>query len=138
MAKPDLEKSELINIINKVQHKVQSTLYIPDISDIAMLGTELRHFFYEQTMVLEIKNNLEHLPNYLFKRFFDYTVSLMLFPMLLFPIVIISMTSKWPAIFKQYMVGKDGRLFVCHKFRTMYIDTEERLKNILENDPEKL
>ena len=142
IAKPDLKKSELINIINKVQHKVQSILYIPDISGIAVLGTELRHFFYEKTMVLEIKNNLEQLPNYLIKRFFDYTVSLMLLPILLFLIVIISliirMTSKGPAIFKQHRVGKDGRLFVCYKFRTMYIDAEERLKNILENDPEKL
>ncbi|HVL63881.1 MAG TPA: sugar transferase [Actinomycetota bacterium] len=34
--------------------------------------------------------------------------------------------SKGPVIFKQVRVGRDGRHFVCWKFRTMYADAEQR------------
>ena len=140
IAKPDLEKKRLMNIINRIQHKVENTLFIPDLAGIAVLGTELRHFFHEQTMVIEIKNNLERLSNYIMKRVFDYSIAIMLFPLLMILIIVISLiirlTSKGPAIFKQERIGKNGKTFICYKFRTMYIDAEERLKEILESDPE--
>ncbi|MDO3704281.1 sugar transferase [Micromonospora sp. C28SCA-DRY-2] len=36
-----------------------------------------------------------------------------------------------PAIFRQERVGRNGRLFVIYKFRTMYLDAEERLADLL-------
>ena len=141
IAKPELEKDRLTSIINRIQHKVENTLYIPDISGIAVLGTELRHFFYEQTIVIEIKNNLEHLGNYIIKRGFDYMVALIISPFLLVIIAVIScvirLNSQGPALFRQTRIGKDGKPFMCYKFRTMYVDAEERLEEILANDPEK-
>lgn len=78
IAKPEIKKERLIELMNKIQHKTGSILYIPDLSGIAVLGTELRHFFDEQTMVIEIKNNLDRPVNYVTKRIFDYLVSLSL------------------------------------------------------------
>jgi undecaprenyl-phosphate galactose phosphotransferase len=139
IAKPELDKQRLVSIINAIQHKVENTLYIPDISGIAVLGTELRHFFNEQTIVIEIKNNLARPFNYIAKRLFDYTVGFILFLFLIVPVLIISIliriTSKGPAIFKQERIGRSGRPFMCYKFRTMYRDAEERLNGILETDP---
>ncbi|VAX34587.1 Undecaprenyl-phosphate glycophosphotransferase [hydrothermal vent metagenome] len=138
IAKPELDKQRLVRIINAIQHKVENTLYIPDISGIAVLGTELRHFFNEQTIVIEIKNNLARPFNYMAKRLFDYTAGSILFLLLIIPILIISIliriTSKGPAIFMQQRIGRGGRPFMCYKFRTMYQDAEERLKGILETD----
>ncbi|HDH01823.1 MAG TPA: undecaprenyl-phosphate galactose phosphotransferase WbaP [Nitrospirae bacterium] len=138
IAKPELDKQRLVRIINAIQHKVENTLYIPDISGIAVLGTELRHFFNEQTIVIEIKNNLARPFNYIAKRLFDYTAGFILFLLLIIPVVIISIliriTSKGPAIFMQQRIGRGGRPFMCYKFRTMYLDAEERLNGILETD----
>ncbi|MEV4543742.1 sugar transferase [Micromonospora echinaurantiaca] len=36
-----------------------------------------------------------------------------------------------PAIFRQERVGRNGRLFVIYKFRTMYLDAEDRLADLL-------
>jgi undecaprenyl-phosphate galactose phosphotransferase len=64
----------------------------------------------------------------------------MLFFLLIIPMLIISiiirMTSQGPAIFKQQRIGKNGEPFMCYKFRTMYSDADERLKDILVRDPE--
>ncbi len=58
------------------------------------------------------------------KRFLDIFFSSLLIiflfiPMLLLGILVAS-TSKGGAVFKQRRVGKDGKVFICFKFRTMY------------------
>lgn len=39
-----------------------------------------------------------------------------------------------PAIFRQVRVGKNGRPFTIYKFRTMYVDAEERLAELLDRN----
>jgi len=140
IAKPEYGRDKLAGIINTIQHKVDNTLYLPDLTGVAVLGTELKHFFSEQVMVIEIKNNLARPFNYAGKRAFDYVVGGILFIFLLAPIFIISiairLTSRGPAIFRQERIGKNGRPFMCYKFRTMHLDAEERLRHILDTDPE--
>ena len=57
------------------------------------------------------------------KRFFDFTVSLLLIivlmPVFLIIALIVLVDSGSPVIFKQYRVGKDNKLFYIYKFRTM-------------------
>jgi len=139
VAKPELPKDELIKLVNEVQHKADNTLFIPDISGIAVSGTELRHFFKEQTMIIEIRNNLAHPLNYFAKRLLDYVAGLAVFIFALPLLVLISRRIKkdspGPAILKQERIGKNGKPFMCYKFRTMYEDAEERLEEILATDP---
>jgi lipopolysaccharide/colanic/teichoic acid biosynthesis glycosyltransferase len=44
--------------------------------------------------------------------------------------IAIKLESPGPAIFRQIRVGKDGEHFACFKFRSMYIDAEQRLKEL--------
>ncbi|WP_446213936.1 sugar transferase [Micromonospora sp. IBSANI012] len=39
-----------------------------------------------------------------------------------------------PAIFRQVRVGKNGRPFIIYKFRTMFVDAEERLAELLDGN----
>jgi len=41
-----------------------------------------------------------------------------------------------PALYGQRRIGRDGRTFVCLKFRSMFVDANERLQHILSTDPE--
>jgi exopolysaccharide production protein ExoY len=41
-----------------------------------------------------------------------------------------------PIVFAHRRIGKDGKTFPCLKFRSMAVDAEQRLKDVLANDPE--
>ena len=63
--------------------------------------------------------------NLFLKRTFDIAVSLValliltVIPVMIVVPILIKLTSKGPAFFKQERVGKDGKIFVMYKFRTM-------------------
>ena len=44
-------------------------------------------------------------------------------------------TTGGPAIYKHKRVGRDGREFYCLKFRSMVVNSDEVLKELLESDP---
>lgn len=42
--------------------------------------------------------------------------------------------SKGPVLFKQIRIGKDGKEFYMYKFRSMVVDAEEKLKDLLKHN----
>jgi Undecaprenyl-phosphate galactose phosphotransferase WbaP len=139
IALPDRDKGELNSLVTRLQHKAASVLYFPDYAGIAVIGTELRHFFNNQAFALEIKNNLAEPFNYYTKKAFDYLVGGLLSLLLLIPLAAISLlirlASPGPPIYRHTRIGKNGKPFLCYKFRTMYRDADARLQGILDADP---
>lgn len=140
LAMPGAGKERLQTLMNTLQHKVDRVLLVPDVFGMAVMGTTLQHFFEEQAFALEVRNNLAEPVNYITKKCFDYVTGIILFLTLILPLslisVIIRATSRGPALFRQERTGKKGKTFMCYKFRTMYRDAEERLRDILASDPE--
>ena len=66
-----------------------------------------------------------------FDRLLSSAALLVLLPFLVFVAVLVRLTSRGPALFKQVRIGLGGRPFVMWKFRTMVTDAEERLAAIL-------
>lgn len=70
--------------------------------------------------------------NLALKRIFDVAVSLValivltVIPVMIVIPIVIRLTSEGPAIFKQVRVGKDGKLFVMYKFRTMIMERQDK------------
>jgi undecaprenyl-phosphate galactose phosphotransferase len=140
VAIPSLAAAEVSSLAFRIQQDVKNTLIVPDISGIALLNTRMMHLFYEETFLLQIGNNLKSLPNMLVKRAFDLAVSLALLPFLVMLIVIIGLSikleSRGPVFYSHRRVGRGGRLFNCYKFRTMALDAEERLAELLRSNSE--
>ncbi len=140
IAMPGAGKERLQGLINGLQHKVDRILFVPDIFGIAVLGTNLQHFFHEEAFAFEMKNNLASPFNIFLKRSFDILMSIVLLPLLFFPMVLISLLiridSPGRAIFSQERVGRRGKTFRCYKFRTMFDGAEDRLEGLLKDDPE--
>jgi exopolysaccharide biosynthesis polyprenyl glycosylphosphotransferase len=59
---------------------------------------------------------------------------LLVSPLLLVAIVAIKIDSKGPAFFRQHRVGRAGQAFDCLKLRTMHVDAEARLHELVEHN----
>lgn len=84
--------------------------------------------------VISFTNNNYDYRQLAFKRVMDIVGSLIgiVFTVLIgiFLVPAIRIESKGPAIFKQKRVGKNGRFFYMYKFRSMYMDAEQRKEEL--------
>ncbi len=74
---------------------------------------------------------------YLFlKRFFDLVFSIIaiivLSPVSLLTAIAIKLDSRGPVIYSQPRAGKNGKSFKMYKFRSMCVDADEKLKDLLD------
>lgn len=73
------------------------------------------------------------------KRTFDILFSLaaliICLPLFFFIATCIALTSKGRIIYGHERIGRGGVPFLCYKFRTMYQDADEILKELLKKDP---
>lgn len=138
IAMPGAGKERIKELVNDLQHKVNRMLFVPDMFGVAVLGTSLQHFFHEQAFAFELRNNLSLPINIFIKKCFDLLFICFAILFLFIPMAIIALAirlnSRGHAIFSQERVGKDGKLFKCFKFRTMYEDAEDKLREVLEKD----
>jgi len=140
VAIPSMDKEKLTHLINDIHKKVKKIFVVPDLKGIALLNSELYHLFMQQIFLIKIKNNLDSKINQFIKSTFDITVSIIMLPVLL-PLIfilglLIKLDSPGPIFFTHQRIGKNGKVIKVYKFRTMYIDAEKRLKEILQKDEE--
>ncbi len=135
VAAPGLPGKKLVQLVNKLQRKTYNILVVPDLFGMAMEGAEVQHLFNERALVLKIKNNLNDRFNLIIKTVFDLIVSFLLstvlIPFMLLLALAIKIDSRGPIIYKDTRIGRNGTEFTCYKFRTMYPEADNILKQYL-------
>ena len=75
---------------------------------------------------------------YFFKRLFDVVSSFLVLIILFIPMLIIGLivvcTSKGPMIYKSERIGRNGKKFICYKFRSMCGNAEDHLNELLDQN----
>lgn len=117
---------------------VEDISVIPAMRGIPLYGTDISYFFSHEVALLKLRNNLRYWPARLLKRAFDLFASLALlglgWPLFIYLTWCIRRDGG-PAIYAHKRVGQGGKLFDCYKFRSMEVDAEERLRELLASDP---
>lgn len=132
--------ADLSKLTESVQKNARRVLLVPDLKGIALANTELRHLSAQQMFMLKINNNLKSDFNRFVKKSFDFAFSLFFLPFLLFMLVIcgiwIVLDSRGGVFLMQDRIGRNGKIFKCIKFRTMYSNSDDILSNYLNNSGE--
>ncbi len=138
IAAPGLAQNDIISLVNRVQPLVHNLSIVPNLIAIPMSGIKAERFFNEKIMLLRLKNNLASPLNRWIKYSFDFICTLIgtviISPLLLLIAAGIYFDSPGPVIFKHVRIGKNGREFGCYKFRTMCMDADKKLAELLAND----
>jgi Undecaprenyl-phosphate galactose phosphotransferase WbaP len=91
------------------------------------------------TLAIETNYHLLNKRETIIKRVWDLFLTLLLllvsWPIFLLLSLMVRLDSKGPILYKQKRLGQNGNPFDSFKFRTMYDNAEEKLQDLLANDP---
>jgi undecaprenyl-phosphate galactose phosphotransferase len=111
--------------------------FVPDLGNLPI--QDIRTSNLDGLLALELQVGLHSFWNRFFKRCIDLAcgaaAGLLLLPALLILYLAVRLDSRGPAFYAGERIGKDGKSFKCLKFRTMYLNAEERLKEMMALDP---
>lgn len=132
---PDIH--EVSNLIDHIQKNVHRVILLPKISKTPMINGELISSIHHKGMAFYVKNNLLSVVDQFLKSIFDYLMAVILIilfsPILMILYALVSISTKGHPLFAHERIGLGGRKFRVWKFRTMYLDAQERLNLLLEN-----
>jgi exopolysaccharide biosynthesis polyprenyl glycosylphosphotransferase len=128
----------LLEIANKCAERQIVVKIVPDLYDV--LTGLVKTFPMYSIPLIEISTQLLRPWEAFLKRFLDIVISLFVLivglPLWIIVAILIKLDSKGPILYKQERVGKNGKIFICYKFRSMYVDAEKTgPKTTVLNDP---
>ena len=137
IALPDASREELTHIVALCEGRVDSLRVMPDTIGFAV--TEVDIETVGGHLLISMRSNLARPTNLIIKRATDTIGALLLLiptvPIVLLITLLVRLDSNGDAFYVQERVGRHGRLFRCFKFRTMFLDADERLEEHLASDP---
>ena len=131
---------ELEPILAKIDAAEAKFAITPPISGFSLYGLQPSYFFGYNIILLEPKTKVESLPGQFAKRFIDLAGSSVLLAVLSPIMFFLSKKIRedgGPALFTQDRIGKNGKIFKVYKFRSMVMNAEDKLQEILEKNPEE-
>lgn len=133
---------DLQKMIKKYTKKTKDIYVIPYKDHLDFTHTTVIDYSNIRLSAIHIENRLLNLKNMIIKKVFEKLLVILVFPFALFVHLIISilikLDSKGPVLFKQKRYGKDARPFSCYKYRTMYIENDQILKEYLDKNPNEV
>ena len=137
---PGLSNDKVQDIIYRLQPRVKNISFIPDMGTMPLATLDMETLIDGHIVAFQIRNNMALRYNRIIKRVFDIVCTcigiICLSPVFLAISLWIYKDSPGPVIFKHRRVGRYGKEFNCYKFRSMCVDADAKLKELLANDPE--
>ncbi len=92
------------------------------------------------TLVVETNYHLLNKNERIIKRILDMILTILIllvsWPIFLFLVLLVRLDSKGPILYTQKRLGLHGETFDSYKFRTMFVNAEEKLSDLLDANPE--
>jgi len=136
----DFHEETLDILASEAYSSARHIILFPLQYPLVLLNAETHYLLKERSYLIYARNNLNAWYNLALKRLMDIVGSLvgliLLSPLFVVVAVIIKLTSPGKVFYRQQRIGRNGKPFYLYKFRSMYPDADERLKDILARDPQ--
>jgi UDP-galactose-lipid carrier transferase len=119
------------------QHQIKHVHVIPAMRGVPLFGLATTNFFSHEVLMIHIKNRLSRSSLQLLKRGFDIVGSAVLLfalaPLFAYLAYKVSRDGGG-SFFRHERVGQAGNKFACYKFRSMVVNAQEVLADLLATD----
>lgn len=130
-------EEQLRDMFRYAERRFAEVLVVPDAALLQSQAVETEQV--GSVLMMRYRYNLLRPLSMTVKRALDLALGaallVVLGPLLAVLALAVKLSSPGPVLFRQPRIGRDGRQFVCLKFRTMYRDAEERLRLLLDSNP---
>ncbi|MDR2782379.1 MAG: undecaprenyl-phosphate galactose phosphotransferase WbaP [Treponema sp.] len=137
IAMPLTNTEETAHLVHRSLSGFRYTVVVPDFFNIANIWMKARDF--DGILGFITSHKLKMFWNLGVKRTIDVALALIggaiILPFLLVIAFLIKITSPGPVLYGHARVGQNGKLFTAWKFRSMGLDSKERLQELLDSDP---
>lgn len=138
VAPPPEEFADGLVVVNALQRAEVQFTFAPELGSMPVENLTLQHFAPFDGLMITPGECIERPVARFIKRSVETTLAMISVVVgLPFWLVITILVKRdgGPVLFKQTRVGKNGEEFQCLKFRTMSVDAEECLKQLLKDNP---
>jgi exopolysaccharide biosynthesis polyprenyl glycosylphosphotransferase len=139
IALPAEQHSKIVEVIEHCRRNGLAFKLVPDLFEMSFNQVQINGI--NGVPLVGVKEVSLSGFNLLLKRGMDITVTMLVLipglPLMLLTALLIKLTSRGPIILAQDRVGKNGRVFKCYKFRSMYQDAEARRAALLAHSDRK-
>lgn len=136
------EVNSLQSELREFLKETKDIYIIPYVDYIDFSHTSILDFSNIRLSAIHIENRLLNQVNIFLKNLFEKFIVLLISPVALLVHLIlwglIRLDSRGEIIFKQKRLGKNGKVFNCYKYRTMYSDSDTLLQEYLTEHPEEI
>ena len=133
----------LKQIINQEISESHEVIFIPLVDEYDLTHSHIYRLSNTRTNLIVFQNRLKSKYRLWAKKLSDLLMSIIVFPLLI-PIMLYiayRIRKEEPGssiLFKQERLGQNGKIFICYKFRTMFEESDEKLKIYLKEHPEEV
>lgn len=135
----DFTPQELNKIIEKKLLDTKSVYIVPYLYQFDFSHTKNVDYFNLRVSAFHLENRLIGTKNIVIKEMVERIVTILVLPLVLllhlFIYLAIKIDSRGEVLYKQKRIGKEGRLFNCYKYRTMYEEQDKLLSEYLLKNP---
>lgn len=129
--------------INNQIAQSHEVIFIPLMDEYDLTHSHVYNLSNTRTNLIVFQNRLKSKYRLCLKKISDILLSILVFPFIspLLLYIAYKIKKEEPhasVLFKQERLGKNGKIFICYKFRTMYEQSEHKLKNYLKKYPEEI
>jgi len=120
----------------------RDVVLIPYLHNLSFANAEIIDLHIGQISMINLRNQLFRPRNIVLKKLAELVVVVLILPLFLPLYLLIALwiksDSPGPVLFRQPRLGKDGKVFQCYKFRTMYEENDSLLRDYLAEHPEEV
>jgi len=125
--------------IEKYLDENDEVYVVPYVTSINFSNSDIMEYSNIRYNAIQIQNKLLIKRNLWIKNGFDFFVALIILPFFAiihtFIAIAVKSDSKGSVFFKQERLGKNGEIFLCYKYRTMYENSQKLLSEYLKAHP---